>query len=188
MERCFQSSMFCVYILPAKVLHWSLVAREDFSLEDFGFSMFLGCSYLANIGVSVNIQKKKNQGSRIKVTLNQTLEWKWAHQKWLTHTGCCPFAWPCQINTACVHSYWDWTSSLLRHSITKTEGVATRWLNKHIDQLPITQIHLAPCCQHVSHLLISSPIFGECRLKERGRMGGGKEKECDLVRKPTGCA
>lgn len=73
MERCFQLSMFCVYIFPAKVLHWFVVAREDFSLEGFGFSMFLSCSYLANIGGSVNIQKKKNQGSRIKVTLNQTL-------------------------------------------------------------------------------------------------------------------
>lgn len=174
MERCFQLSMFCVYIFPAKVLHWFVVAREDFSLEDFGSSMFLSCSYLANTGVSVNIQKK-NQGSRIKVTLNQTLKWKWAHQKCITHAGCCPFAWPCQINVdAFVLGLDFFPPQTLYH---KTEGVATRWLNKHIDQLPITQIHLAPCCQHVSHLLISSPIFGECRLRGRGRTGGRGERK-----------
>lgn len=48
----------------------------------------------------------------------------------------------------------------------KTEGVATRWLNKHIAQLPITQIHLAPSCQHVSHLFAASPVFGVQREEE----------------------
>ena len=59
----------------------------------------------------------------------------------------------------------------------KTEGVATRCLNKHIAQLPITQIHLAPSCQHVSHLLTTSPFFGVCRGEARGRKGGGQEKK-----------
>lgn len=69
----------------------------------------------------------------------------------------------------------------------KTGGVATRWLNKHINQLPITQIHLAPCCQCVSHLLISSPIFGGCRLKERGRMWGwGVKKNATWWESPRG--
>lgn len=69
----------------------------------------------------------------------------------------------------------------------KTEGVATRWLNKHTEQLPITHIHLAPSCQHVSHLLISSPIFGGCRPKEIWRIGSGKmKKNAAWWESPTG--
>lgn len=59
----------------------------------------------------------------------------------------------------------------------KTEGVATRWLNKHITQLPITQIHLAPSCQHVSHSFTTSPVFSVCRGEARGRKGGGREEK-----------
>lgn len=64
----------------------------------------------------------------------------------------------------------------------KTEGVATRWLNKHIAQLPITQIHLAPSCQHVSHSFTTSPVFSECRGEARGRKGGEKENNVEIMR------
>lgn len=77
----------------------------------------------------------------------------------------------------CMHPYWDWTPSFHRHSITKTEGVATRWLNKHIAQLPITQIHLVPSCQHVSHSFTTSHVFCVCRGEASGRKGGGQKKE-----------
>lgn len=58
----------------------------------------------------------------------------------------------------------------------KTEGVATRWLNKHIAQLPITQIHLAPSCQHVSHSFTTSPVFGVRRGEPGGRKEDGRKK------------
>lgn len=75
-------------------------------------------------------------------------------------------------NQHCMYAFVSGLDSFPLQTLHhKIEGVATRWLNKHIDQLPITQIHLAPSCQHVSHLLISSPIFGGCRLKEIWRMG-----------------
>lgn len=81
-------------------------------------------------------------------------------------------------NHHCIFAFVSGLDSFLPQTLHhKTLGVATRWLNKHIDQLPITQIHLAPSWQHVSHLLISSPIFGRCRLKEIWTMGGRKMKK-----------
>lgn len=78
MERCFQLPMFYVYIFPAKVLHWIIVAREDFSAENFTFFMFLSCSWQWS---KCHLEKKKNHRSRFEVTLNQMFKWKWAHQK-----------------------------------------------------------------------------------------------------------
>lgn len=74
----------------------------------------------------------------------------------------CPPAWPCQINSVCalvclrgfISGLDSFPLQALHH---QTEGVATRWLNKHITQLPITQIHLAPSCQRASHSSTASP-------------------------------
>lgn len=72
----------------------------------------------------------------------------------------------------------------------KREGVATRWLNKHIAQLPITQIHLAPSCQHVSHSFTTSPFVSIYRKDWRnGVKKKKKEEEIMRISKkiPRGC-
>lgn len=79
----------------------------------------------------------------------------------------CPLAWPCQINSArafvCLRGFISGLDSFPLQALHhQTEGVATRWLNKHITQLPITQIHLAPSCQRASHS--SAASAGEVRL------------------------
>ena len=53
-------------------------------------------------------------------------------------------AWPRHVSDLvcrCVLALASFHPQALHH---QTQGVATRWLNKHITQLPITQIHLAP--------------------------------------------
>lgn len=71
----------------------------------------------------------------------------------------------------------------------KREGVATRWLNKHIAQLPITQIHLAPSCQHVSHSFTTSPFVSIYRKDWRNGVKKKKEEEIMRISKkiPRGC-
>lgn len=88
--------------------------------------------------------------------------------------GCFPL--PCQI--ICVtHASVEGLDSFLPQALHhKTEGVATRWLNKHIAQLPITQIHLAPSCQRVSHSFAASPVFGPFEDERRKEEEEEKKK------------